>query len=475
MRVIDLFCGAGLFSEGFRRAGFEVVLGVDIEPKMLSTFRRNHPETEVWEQDVLTIEPSELPDADVIIGSPPCQQFSYANKNRNPEKGMVFVNWMLDAVRVKKPKFWITENVPPMLKYLPRWIPIRRVLNVADYGVPQTRRRCFAGSYPVPLPTHARVTSSTLTGAELRPWVSVREAIGDLPSPLLTHRRSLDIDRVNEYRVKTGLRLAPDSIDGPSRAILASEGQSTEKGMILIDPNNLNPDSRGPFGIDQPSPRSVIGKMRLEISDETLERIEASGVGLRVHDLDKPAKTIKTITGGPQNAEAYLQCHTLPDYEPERAIKRKMNVPFMRKNPPLKLDEPSRAVKSHLAKAPKELLLPILDAPATTVQGDPRLWPRGHKANRFSRGIPRGSGYRRLTVRECARLQSVPDAYAFEGPATWQYRHVGEGVPCLLAFHLANKMRPAFDLEKLNPPNGFLDWMGVDIPRGKVKEAEAEG
>ncbi|GAI46790.1 unnamed protein product, partial [marine sediment metagenome] len=83
--VIDLFPGAGGFSEGFRQAGFKIILGIDKEPRMLSAYRANHPGTEVWERDVLTVDPNELPDADVIVGSPPCQDFSTASSKKNPE------------------------------------------------------------------------------------------------------------------------------------------------------------------------------------------------------------------------------------------------------------------------------------------------------------------------------------------------------------------------------------------------------
>lgn len=50
--AIDIFCGGGGSSEGFRQAGFDIILGIDKEPKMLTPFRANHLGTEVWEHDV---------------------------------------------------------------------------------------------------------------------------------------------------------------------------------------------------------------------------------------------------------------------------------------------------------------------------------------------------------------------------------------------------------------------------------------
>jgi len=363
LSVVDLFCGGGGLSEGFRRAGFEVVLGIDKEPKMLAAYRANHPGTEVWARDVLDIDPEELPDADVIVGSPPCQPFSTANTQKTPEsvgKGMELIEWMLEVVRVKRPLFWIMENVPPVMKLISRQdFPVRRVLNSADYGVPQTRRRLFAGDYLVPKPTHARISSSTLTGASLKPWVTVRDALGELPLRFITH---------SAHRNSNMIAGRNRTLDSPSFTIEASPdlvfsdkplaiGKNADRIAALADPNNMNPDSRGPFSIDEPSRRNIISKMRLEIGEYVTQH----------HD-------------------------------------------------------------------------------------------------------DRNLIYRKLTVREGARLQSFPDAYIFSGSLTWQNRQVGEAVPPLMAWHLVNEMRPTFGLSKLEPSNDFLAWVGVDILDNKVLE-----
>lgn len=176
--VVDLFCGAGGFSEGFRQAGFRVVYGLDNWPVACASFRANHPGAKVDCRDALTVDPSEIPDADVIIGGPPCQDFSYANRaNANPEKGMRLVRWFLRVVEVKRPRFWVMENVPALAEhYLPN---VRHfILNAADYGVPQTRVRAFFGNFPYPPPTHSRTGGVTLDGRILKRWVGVGEALG---------------------------------------------------------------------------------------------------------------------------------------------------------------------------------------------------------------------------------------------------------------------------------------------------------
>jgi len=163
MKVIDLFCGAGGFSEGFRQAGFEIILGVDNWQPAIETFQYNFPEAEVWNVDIM--DPSfgadSIPKADVIIGGPPCPEFSIANVqnlkiqkdrkrflriHKRPDKSM-----MRKFVKIAKEsgcKYWIAENVPPTKKLFPQWR--CKILYAPDYGVPQNRRRAFFGNYPLP-------------------------------------------------------------------------------------------------------------------------------------------------------------------------------------------------------------------------------------------------------------------------------------------------------------------------------------
>ncbi len=362
---MDFFPGAGGFSEGFRRAGFKIILAIDNEPRMLAAYRANHPGTEVWERDVLTIDPSELPDADVIIGSPPCQDFSTANVNRDPEKGMVLVNWMLDTVKAKKPHFWVMENVPGVKRHLPNWIPTIKTLNAVEYGVPQTRKRCFAGNYPIPLPTHNNgpQPQRTLDGRVLKPWVTVRDAIWDLVMDTGGGRplTSRQMGKINEHRKRIGLKSAPDPIDKPSRTIMASEAASTEKNIVIpVAGEEFNPDYES--------------------------------VPL---DPDKPSKTVTTL----------WRCdHRLSGGRMGRYVVPDVNW----------------------------------DSPATTVQSDPRLWPRGHHKLRKV-------FFRRTTVRERARPQSFPDSYKFIGSLSWQSTQIGEAVPPLLAQRIAEDMLKHWD------------------------------
>ena len=193
--MVDLFCGAGGMSSGFQKAGHEIILGIDINGPALETYAFNHPDSKVIESDIKDI--SKLPKADIIIGGPPCPEFSTAKPDRDPEKGMELVEEYLRLINLSKPKYWIMENVRGIRKHIThKRFPKIKILNCADFGVPQTRIRCFAGKYKTPVQTHAETPSNKLTGGKLQRWRTVRDAIGDLPSPVLSHKRSKKGDDV---------------------------------------------------------------------------------------------------------------------------------------------------------------------------------------------------------------------------------------------------------------------------------------
>ena len=151
MKVIDLFCGAGGSSLGYKMAGFDVILAVDINELVLSAYKANHPEVETWQKDIMQLTAKDLPKTDVILGSTPCQGFSIANLNRTYD--MTLTNHFLNLIHEYNPKYWMLENVPGIAPYL-HGIPYN-ILIAADYGVPQKRKRVIAGRYPLPTPTHS--------------------------------------------------------------------------------------------------------------------------------------------------------------------------------------------------------------------------------------------------------------------------------------------------------------------------------
>ena len=126
MRVVDIYCGAGGFSEGFRQAGFEIVFAVDKWHHAITTHSVNHPNAFSLTEDVesLSFLPDKefhkiIPDSEVIIGSPPCVAFSNSNKSGKGEKssGIRLIEALLRIIARKKIrdqsrlKYWILENV----------------------------------------------------------------------------------------------------------------------------------------------------------------------------------------------------------------------------------------------------------------------------------------------------------------------------------------------------------------------------
>lgn len=158
LTFIDLFCGAGLFSAGLERAGLRCVLGVDNDATALSSFSRNFPHSLAWAADVMDLK--SLPRADVVVGSPPCQPFSVANRNPDPEAGLELVVKFVELARSSGASYWIMEEVPPVLEALVasqggEWlepIPRREVWECSALGARNLRPRLFLGDFPDPVP-----------------------------------------------------------------------------------------------------------------------------------------------------------------------------------------------------------------------------------------------------------------------------------------------------------------------------------
>jgi DNA (cytosine-5)-methyltransferase 1 len=93
LKVIDLFCGAGGFSEGFRQSGFEVTHAIDNWNPALVAHKENQPEAEIIKADIASLDPRQFSKPDVIIGGPPCTEFSGSKRGGGGDfaKGMKLV------------------------------------------------------------------------------------------------------------------------------------------------------------------------------------------------------------------------------------------------------------------------------------------------------------------------------------------------------------------------------------------------
>ena len=289
LTLLDLFCGPGGFSTGFDMAGFDLVGAYDYDKWAVKTFSKNH-KTDAVLADLSDYDMNDMPDADVIIGGPPCTQFSSAksNRTRNVLDGLLLVQAFLRCVYLKKPKYWIMENVPTIQKYLPESIPLswigieeegeldipqRSELIAADYGVPQKRKRYLIGNYPLPAQTHCNDGSNTLFKlGDLQKWKTLRHALSGLPSPyndapkglykdpnydlkikfsdITDHfyDASLSVSEANQIkRAKTmhpymGVLAWPDNLDEAARTVVATQlGRET---LIIEDVSGGQTDYR---------------------------------------------------------------------------------------------------------------------------------------------------------------------------------------------------------------------------------------
>lgn len=204
LTAIDLFCGAGGLSEGFRQAGYTVVAGNDIEVAAGETYKATHPDAEFILgpiQDVTVerlckasgLRPGEL---DVLLGGPPCQAYSVNNHQRgmHDARASLFREY-LRIVKGMNPKWVVIENVTGItsiaggavvqsikdeLRKLGYEVECR-TLKAEEYGVPQERRRVVFIGNRVGLPIEFPEPTHGPAGSGLLPFTTIWDAIGDLP------------------------------------------------------------------------------------------------------------------------------------------------------------------------------------------------------------------------------------------------------------------------------------------------------
>ncbi|MHA2223272.1 MAG: DNA cytosine methyltransferase [Candidatus Thorarchaeota archaeon] len=192
MKILDMFCGAGGFSYGFTPMSYETHLAMDIDSSALDTYKVNYPEAKVLQVDIhethsLQIEEVLGGSPDIIIASPPCEEFSKANPDsQKPAAERIYgqgtAQLLLDTIRIigdLAPQVFVIENVAAILQAGGREIILREfervginevVFNMVrahQHGNPSMRLRVFISNLKLNLPQKSAPT--------------VMESIGDLP------------------------------------------------------------------------------------------------------------------------------------------------------------------------------------------------------------------------------------------------------------------------------------------------------
>ena len=162
LKVADLFAGVGGLSQGFILKGFEIEFAIEHDKEIAYSYKLNHPNTTVYDEDISKIDINLLkekhPKIDVIVGGPPCQGFSQKGKRLsiNDDRNYLFKKF-IETVKIFKPKYFVLENVPNILTTAKGFFKDEIIkgfeelgyrvnsstLNAADFGVPQNRKRAF--------------------------------------------------------------------------------------------------------------------------------------------------------------------------------------------------------------------------------------------------------------------------------------------------------------------------------------------
>ena len=252
-KVVSLFSGAGGLDLGFKKAGFDIVWANDFDKDAVATYKLNIGNECVC-GDISTIGSGSIPDCDIMIGGFPCQGFSVANTKRNvlDERNQLYLQY-IRILKDKKPKMFVAENVKGILSigkgeiikaiiedfsqagYNVKY----KLLNAADYGVPQRRQRVIIVGvrkdlnigFEYPAPTHSEKGENGL-----RKWVTVTEAFAHIPDPDGPEGDKVPNNVYSKYKmVMNGyLGKRPTAPDKPAPTVTA---RGDRKGGVVVLPH----------------------------------------------------------------------------------------------------------------------------------------------------------------------------------------------------------------------------------------------
>lgn len=252
MRIVSLFSGAGGLDLGLSQSGHQVVWANDIFSDAVRTYEKNIG-SHVDERDISVIPGTEIPECDVVVGGFPCQGFSVANRARSLEdpRNQLYKQ-MVRVVAEKRPRYFVGENVKGLASFAKGKIldailqefrdlgyKVRHeVVNAADYGVPQARKRLLivgvrsdlSGDFAFPpTPTHADPAIAEEKG--LNAWLSVGKALAHFPEP--EDAPHIPNHECSKYKLRFNGHLGHRRIDATKPAPTVT-ARGDEKGGVVV-------------------------------------------------------------------------------------------------------------------------------------------------------------------------------------------------------------------------------------------------
>lgn len=405
--VVSLFSGCGGLDLGFKNAGFEIIWANDFDRDSVQTYGANVDERIVL-GDITQIPSSEIPhNADVLLGGFPCQGFSIANNKRNVKDERNFLyKEMLRIIRDTQPKFFIAENVKGILSLgkgkviemiikdfesLGYKVEKPFIINCSYYGVPQNRERVI-------------IMGNRIGAPNTFPKVTHRNGettIHEKVKPLNFE----DLPHVITVREAIGGLPEPSSEEG--QKIPNHYGSGNVRGFYIARKHNVNQAQICDYL------KKWRGKARIPTHkiDKMLGYRHTAGHWFR-----------KDISG------------SIP--KPSDWIKLKKILKFDNK-----YDKMVTEVEKRNIKFEQSLRITNWDRPSDTITAS---GPEIHVNKK-----------RRLTVRECARIQTFPDDFIFGGSLSSQYRQIGNAVPPLIGKHFGEEIKKY--LKKELCTNSFIE------------------
>jgi DNA (cytosine-5)-methyltransferase 1 len=266
MRAVDVYSGIGGWTCGLRLAGINVVGSYEWWSAAVHTNNANNGGS-FEPVDVRTMDLNALPsDIDLVVGSPPCTQFSYANRGGNGDldEGLKDIVRFLEIVRFLQPRFWAMENVPRVAKILtnafndPTHVlyayrdlrPEIAVLDFSRYGAPQVRKRCIAGNIPFGALASCSNELSVRSLGEVVRSLQQEDEITDpiwgmrLPASDVSERQTetpltheeLRLNReAKEHHPVYNNMAFPDPLEAPSRTVTATCTRVSRESIVIHD------------------------------------------------------------------------------------------------------------------------------------------------------------------------------------------------------------------------------------------------